>query len=625
MSVSPEQLIDTAWASLLAGRASEAEAISRRVLQGHPAKGPALQVLGLALHQSGRTAAAIPILEKCVELNPERAEYHSNLALVLGECGRTNEAIALLKRAVELKPNSPEAHNNLGTAFSQLGRLTDAEMAYRRAIELKFEYTDAHNNLGNTLRRMGRLLAAIETHQTALRLRPGDSGVLVGLATALQELGRAGEALRCRRSLAARPDCPAVVHSAFLFSLHSGDAVPREVIFTEHVAWARRHTAALGRRAPTQSYSNDPDPGRPLRVGYVSADFRGHAVGRFVEPVLAAHDRNTVTLICYSNSNVTDQCTARIRDVSVLWRNIVGMADEEVAELIRNDAVDILVDLAGHTAGNRLLVFARKPAPVQVSFLGYPDTTGLTAMDYRITDSVADPPGMTDRFHTEQLIRLDRCAWCHPMPISAPFPSPPPSLVANYITFGTPNRLWKLGPKTVALWAQILRGAPASRLLVLGPQEAVSELRNQFQEQQIERSRIIGYSRGSEKSYWETLQRIDIALDPLAYNGTSTTCDLLWMGVPVISMAGAMHASRVGASLLSACGLSELIAHTPEDYVRIAVRLATDRDRLLSLRRSIRNGIRNSALGNARDLAANIEAAYRKMWVKWCENTRRQT
>jgi predicted O-linked N-acetylglucosamine transferase (SPINDLY family) len=342
-------------------------------------------------------------------------------------------------------------------------------------------------------------------------------------------------------------------------------------------------------------------------------------VSYFFEPVLAAHDAAAFEVFCYSDAPVADAVTQRLRAQAGQWRDIAGLSDERVAALIRADRIDLLVDLAGHTARNRLLVFARRPAPVQATWLGYPNTTGLAAIDFRVTDAVSDPPGQTEAWHTEELVRLAGPFSCYAPPAESPPVSPLPALAAGHVTFGCLNNLAKLTPPTVALWAQLLGAVAGSRLLLkasgLADAETAARLRQEFAGQGIDPARLD--LRGAGQSVARHLgvyHQVDVALDPFPYNGTTTTCEALWMGVPVVTLAGDAHVSRVGASLLTHLDLTACIAESPAAYVDRARGLAGDLARLAVLRAGLRERLRASPLCDGPGFTRQLEDAFRAMW-----------
>jgi predicted O-linked N-acetylglucosamine transferase (SPINDLY family) len=396
-------------------------------------------------------------------------------------------------------------------------------------------------------------------------------------------------------------------------------------LFDAHRALDERYGRAVFR---PDAHANDRGAERRLRVGYVSPDFRSHSVAHFLEPLLRRHDRNAVEVFCYAEVNWPDARTECFKQLADHWLLTVGMSDEEVAERIRRDRIDILVDLAGHTASghaakSRLLVFARKPAPVQMTWLGYPNTTGLKAIDYRMVDEVTDPVGEADAFASETLVRLSGGFLCYGGDDGPPAPGPVPSLTTGTVTFGSFNSPPKLSPATLDAWAQVLARLPEARLLLKGKPFADAATRALYHDRLAERG--VGPERVElapwlpEQAHLALYDRLDIALDPFPYNGTTTTCQALWMGVPVVALRGDRHASRVGASLLTQIGLPELIADSIGAYVEIAVALAGDPARLADLRHSLRRRMLASSLCDAAGFARKTEHTYRTMWRRWCE------
>ena len=372
------------------------------------------------------------------------------------------------------------------------------------------------------------------------------------------------------------------------------------------------------------AYANVREAARRLKIGYVSPDFRGHSVAYFVEPLLKGHDRQAVEVFCYAEVTRPDTVTAHLQGLVDHWLVTVGLSDEELAERIRADGIDILVDLAGHTANNRLRVFARKPAPVQVTWLGYPNTTGLEAIDYRLVDAVTDPVGEADAWASETLVRLEGGFLCYGGLKDAPEPTVPPCLKTGTVTFGSFNNPAKVSAATFDAWATLLSRLPQARLLLKGKPFADAATRALFLARlgergvAAERVELVAWLPGTA-AHLALYHRVDIALDPFPYNGTTTTCEALWMGVPVVTLRGDRHAGRVGASLLSQIGLTDLIANSVEEYVEIALALARNPGRLDDLRRALRPRMAASPLCDGRAFARKMEAAFRTMWQVWCE------
>ena len=605
------------------GRLDEAIAAYRRTTELAPDFPEGHNNLGVALRDRGHPDEAAAACRRAIELQPDFAEAHYNLgnALKDQDQGRLDEAIAAYRRALQLRPDYAEAHCNLGNALQEQGRLDEALVAFCRAIELKPDFATAHYNLGNVLKEQGRFDEAIAAYRRVLALKPDFADAHNNLGNALKDQGHPDEAIAAyRRALALKPDF-AGVNSNLLLTLHYLPDFDVEVLFREHRRWDEVHARPLAKEiAP---HGNDQNPGRCLRIGYISPDFREHSVAFFAEPLMQSHDRSQVEVFCYTDLVREDQVTVRLRKCAGQWRRSSSMTDEQVADLIRKDGIDILVDLAGHTANTRLLVFARKPAPVQVTYLGYCDTTGLRAMDYRLTDALADPPGTTEHLHSEQLVRLPDTAWCFRPSDAASAVGTLPVLHSGHITFGCFNVRPKITDEALALWSGLLAKVPGSRLLLkaLGFEEASGRLRMHASLKKAgitpERVELVGRV-PTLAEHLALYNRMDIALDTFPYNGTTTTCEALWQGVPVVTLAGHTHASRVGVSLLSNVGLAELVAHSPEEYVKVAVALAANVSRLAELRSTLRERMAASPLMDAPRFTRNVEHAYREMWRAWC-------
>ncbi len=638
-----------------AGRLPEAEALYRKILAVDPRHADALHLLGVLAHQMGRHAIAVDLIREAIALAPGVADFHSNLGIALYENGRVDDAIAAYRQAIALKPNFPEAQNNLGNALTDNRQLDEAIAAYRQAIALKPNYAEAHcnlgvalkdngqlddaiaaqrqaialntkfpeayTNLGNALRDKGQLTEAVAACRQAVALNPSFAGAYNNLGFALKDNGQLEAAVAAfRQSIKLKPN-DFEAHSNLLLTLNYDPGVNARSIDEERLRWSQQHAEPL--RPSIQAHPNEPTPGRLLRVGYVSPDFRDHPVASFFEGLITAHDRTQIEVFCYANVARPDAVTARLRQAAAHWQSIIGMPDATVAEIIRQDHVDILVDLAGHTARHRLLVFARKPAPVQVTWLGYPGSTGMQTIDYRLTDALADPLGHAEHLQSETLVRLPRCAWCFRPTAAAPPVADPPVQHTGHVTFGCFNARPKINLPLLKSWAAILRAVPASRLLLknsaLLDSSARQDLQADIQNAGIdtERVELAGHS-PTLGEHLATYGRVDIALDTFPYHGTTTTCEALWMGVPVVTLAGTTHVSRVGVSLLSNAGLPEMVATSPDQYVQLASALAADLPRLSQLRSTLRQRMAGSPLMDAPRFARDVEAAYREMWRQWC-------
>jgi predicted O-linked N-acetylglucosamine transferase (SPINDLY family) len=458
---------------------------------------------------------------------------------------------------------------------------------------------------------------ALEYCEQGLALDSRSASLCECKAFALHLQGRGDEALVWYRKALELDPTRADLHSNLLYTLNYLPGFSQQAMFSEHRAWAERFADPLTRLAAP--HERDRRPNRKLRLGYVSAHFRRHAVNDFTEPVLLAHDHEKFEVYCYSDVASPDAVTARLEVAADVWRPVVGLSDEQVAEQIRNDRIDILVDLAGHIGGNRLLVFARKPAPIQVSYIGYQNTTGMLAMDYRLTDELADPPGLTDSYYTERLVRLPRAFFCYQPPQEAPRIAALPAASAGHVTFGSFNSFRKVTPPVIDAWFQILATVEDSRLLVLAAQGGYVErhIHELARARAIDPARIELHDRKAMREYLDLVAQADIALDPFPFTGHTTTCDSIWMGVPVVMLEGETYASRFGGSVLENVGLGDLITASVEEYVDRACALASDRRRLTELRANLRSTMAASPLLDFDGFTRNLEAAYRQMWNDW--------
>lgn len=577
-------------------------------------------MMGYSLMGQGNMVDAAASFRKVLALDPSMAKAHNNLGCALEAVGNFGEALECYRRAIALDARLADAHYNLGNAHRQLGQSDLAIESIGQALQLESGRADWKCNLGDLFAQQLRLDEAVESYVAALKIDAGEARAYAGRAAALQLLGRADEAeMDFREAIKLQPD-NSRVHAALLLCLHYRRGA--ENLLDEHAAWAKRHTHGFGRQAARAAHERRPD--RRINIGYVSADFKRHSVACFVEPLLAAHDRRRFKVFGYSSVQYPDAVTRRIQGLCEEWRDISRMNDDWVADWLRADRIDILVDLAGHTGEGRLLLFARKPAPVQATWLGYPNTTGLAAIDYRLTDAIADPEGRNERFNVEKLVRLGNGFLCYGPPPESPEIGELPLLRVGHVTFGCFNNLVKLTPSMIALWAELLGALPGARLKLksfgLKAASARRTIREEFSGHGVGPDRLeLCAPEDSFASHLAHYGGVDIALDVFPYNGVATTCEALWMGVPVITLAGPTHVSRVGASILSRVGLDELVANSAEEYVQKALQLARNADRLRTLRASMRERLRASALLDARGFARSLENAYREMLDRWVQ------
>ena len=595
----------------------EAIACYRRALELKPRYAEAHNNLGLALSDQGKLDEAVACYRRALELWPTFAGAHSNLGNALKDQGKFDEAIACYRRALELKPDFAEAYNSLGNALNDQGKLDEAVACCRRATEFKPDYAEAHNNLGNALKGQGKLDDAVACYRRALELNPDFAGAHSNLGSALKGQGNLNEAIACyRRALELMPDF-VNAHSNLVFTQVFCPGYDAQTLYEEHRRWNQQHAVPLAKFI--QPHLNDRSPDRRLRIGYVSPDFRSHPVGLFLLPLLESHDHGSFEIFCYASVRIPDAMTDRCHAHADAWRDVLDLSDKQVARVIRQDQVDILVDLAMHTGDNRLLVFARKPAPVQITYLAYCGTTGLDTMDYRLTDSYLDPPGQSERFYSEQSVRLPETYWCYRPLIETPPVNALPALEAGQVSFGCLNNFCKVTDSVLTAWSRLLQVVPNSRLLLHARAGSHRDrVRTFLAGQGISAQRLAFVDSLPTAEYFRVYQRIDVALDPFPYGGGTTTCDALWMGVPVVSLAGQTAVGRGGVSLLSNVGLPELITQDGEQYVQVAAELASDLPRLSQLRATLRDRMQRSPLMDAPRFARNVEAAYRTMWQRWC-------
>ena len=651
-SVTTREQLQQARLDVDAGRLDQAESQLRQLLAQHPESAEALNLIGLVAWRRGHGAAAVDAMARAVELAPNAPNYHfdlgcvllgmqrfaeaephlrmvvqllpnerggwNNLGALLVGTGRHDEATVCFRRAITLAPQSASYHANLAKALEVLHRLDEAEASARRAVELSPQGGSEWGVLGSVLVARGRLSQGINAYVRALQLAPQLTLLRFNLASALRLQGQVEESIAIYRQALTMDPADARGHSSLLLTLHCSTAITPAELFEEHRAWAFRHADKLGWGVSTRKKERELD--RPLRIGYVSPDFREHAVASFIEPALAL-DPAQFEVFCYAEEFRADDVTGRLKALVPTdnWRNTAQLSDDEMWLQVLADRIDVLVDLAGHTADNRLLVFARRPSPVQATYLGYPNTTGMAAMKWRITDALADPPGVADSLHTERLMRLGSCAWCY----RPPEDSPEPTRAAGPITFASFNALAKVSETAIALWSQILMAVPTSKLLLKSAAfedvAVCDRYRTVFARHGVAPERIdLVLPTPSIPEHLAMYARVDIALDTMPYNGTTTTCEALWMGVPVVTLAGESHVSRVGTSLLTNAGLADLVAKTGEEYVRIAIHLAADEPRRRAMRLNLRDQLRNSSLMDAKRMSRNLAEAYRAMWRDWC-------
>jgi predicted O-linked N-acetylglucosamine transferase (SPINDLY family) len=599
----------------LAGRMREAVEQYRRAIALQPNFPDAFANLSLALSALGELDEAIAACRSAIALKPDFVAVYGNLCEYLRRQGRLEEAVPVLEEAILRQPGQAILHHNLGFVLAALGRGDEAVEAYRKAIELRPESADAHFNLANALSDAGWIDEAIAGYERAVALDPRLAGAYVNLGNAHRDAVRLDEAMKWFREAMRFPTHASTAHSNVIIDMLAHPAYGAKDVLAEATRWAQAYAEPLmGRGGPPRAQSAS---GRRLRIGYLSADFRGHVVGRALWPVLREHDRSAFEIACYSSTAKADAMTAEMRQRVDLWRDVAGMPDDQLAQRICEDGIDILVDLSLHMRGNRLLVLARKPAPVQATWLGYPSTTGLRTVDYRLSDPFMDPPGGDEAVYVEETLRLPDTFQLYGPPAEADVEvNELPARTNGFVTFGCLNNFFKVNDAGLGLFANVVRDVPKSRLILLAKRGRHQErTRAFFAERGVDGDRILFPDKphGSAR-YLSLYHDLDVALDPFPYNGHTTSCDGFWMGVPVVSLVGKAPVGRAGWSQLSNLGLTELAAHAPDEYVAIAKSLAGDLDRLAALRSTLRQRLIESPLMDAPRFARAIEAAYRQMW-----------
>jgi predicted O-linked N-acetylglucosamine transferase (SPINDLY family) len=619
----PEVWFDLAIALENIRQSQDAESAYRRALALDPAHAGSWCNLATILRNAGRFDESLACCENALRARPNMVEALVGIGLVHEARGEYAAALECYQRALPHGANYAGLHYNMGVALAALGRATDAEAAYRRTLALDPDHYGAHNNLGGILKFAGQPDAALEHYRHAHRLMPHLPHAIANLAEVAVSTGRFDEGLAAYRRAAKLAPMRADVHSAVLYTLLFDPHTTAVALRDAHTEWNQRHVAPLAHLI--RPHTNDRSPVRKLRIGYVSANFFDHVVARNLLPLFREHDRAQFEIVCYSNNRLRDAVTDRIMPLATTYRQVEQISDDAFADLIRADHIDILVDLSLHMNGNRLLTFARKPAPVQVTFAGYPGSTGMTAIDYRLTDRHLDPPSPSgaeiDALYSEKSIRLDSF-WCYEPLEDVPVNVLPADAASNnQVTFGCLNNFCKITDSTIALWCKALAAVPHSRLVILVSQGQHRDLTLAlFERQGISHTRIDFLPPCSRVEYLAYYHRLDICLDTLPYNGHTTSLDALHMGVPVITLVGDRIVGLAGLSQLTNADLPELIARSPDEFVSIAASLAVDLPRLRQLRQTLRQRLQSSLLMDAKRFTRNIESVYRTMWQTWCSN-----
>ncbi len=611
-------LLQTALAHHRTGRLAEAATLYARLRRTTPGHFDACHLGGTVALQQGKPLEAIPLLRQALRTDPRSAVCGMRLGLALLAAGQIPEAERQMRRITAEHPQFHEAWDNLGMVLKSAGRIEEAFSAHQRSVEINPRYAAGWYNLGMTHSLMGHSSAALACHERVLTIDPAHPQAHFGRGQSLQQLHRIEDAISAYDVQLSRNPDHHEARSSRLLALNYRDRHPRETVYAEHAEYGDRVEAEARRQASCQASSPPIDAHRDrrrLRVAFISPDLRTHSVACFLEPILAHLDRTQFEVLLYHNHYVIDAVSDRLRSHAAKWRHIVGVPDEAVAGQIREDAPDIAVDLAGHTGLNRLPLFARRLAPVQITYLGYPNTTGLSSIDYKLTDAWADPDACADAFHTERLRRFAGCAWAYQPPVGAPDPEPLACLTTPGIAFGSFNNFSKISDPTLTLWARVLAAVPDARLVLKSHTTTDPQFLSRLKECGLDPARVdlLAPAR-SVCGHLAMYARIDIALDTFPYHGTTTTCEALWMQRPVITLAGNRHASRVGVSLLNAIGHREWIARDADDYVRIAAALALDRTATAQISHGLRDALRASPLLDHQGQAERFGEALRSCW-----------
>lgn len=635
------------------GNISRAEELCQQVLTVEPQNLRALAIIGVIRCQQGHEEEGIRLLEQVVKIKPDYAAAWANLGKAYLDARKLNEALNACTNAIRLNAALPLPYSHLGTVYRLKGDLKQAVTAYRNALAIEPAMIPTYIELGIALRLQKRFVKATEAYQTALKLNPSlpeayynlgnvfadqqqwDEAI-IAYRTALQlnsdyyepaltmgnlclSQGLVPEALAYyRKALALGENC-ALARSNLIYAMNYDPTYSDEELFSAHREWDYYHALPVEHRTvSTLRRQRD----KVLCIGYVSADFKQHPVGSFLIPIIPAHDRSKFVIFCYNQATTGDAITGRFRQVADFWRDIYDLDDDTVADMIRADGIDILIDLSGHTGNNRLPVFARKPAPIQMTWAGYVGTTGMSAMDYLISDKHESPDG-SERFCVEKIIRLPHSYVCFEPPAAAPLVGASPVLANGVITFGCFNNLAKITPEVISLWCKVMTRIPGSRIILkttsLGSATVQHRFMTLFRDGGIDPARVTLLGGSLHRELLDTYNKIDIALDPFPYSGGLTTLEALWMGVPVVTLGGSRFCSRHSITHLTTAGLSELIATSADDYIRITTNLAHDVKRLGKLRRNLRNRVANSPLCDGKQFTRNLEVAFTKAWHRWCD------
>jgi len=598
-------------------KSAEAMENYRRALAIQPNFAEVYSNMGEILKEQGDIEAAIEHYQKALAINPQLANAHNNLGVALRVQKKWDDAAASYQQALRFDPKHAKAYFNFSSLLFVRGFLAEAAKCCAQAIKSKPEFIKSYLLLSEILLYQGKLKESIETCQQALQVDKKCSEAYSIMGACYFRLGQ-WEAVRenYRQALNLNPK-QHEAHSGLLMAMSYSPKYDAQAIYNEHLRFAKQHAAQVH----IQPHQNNPEPHRRLKIAYLSPDYHDHPTVTFMEAIWQNHDRSEFELLAYANVTVGDKVTKRLQDHFDQWHDLVGKSDEEAANLIREHQVDILIDLTGHAANNRILVFARKPAPIQVAYLGYPATTGLSTMDYKLTDSVIDPPG-EEKYHTEQLFRLPTYRIVQLQPEESPTVNELPALQAGHIMLASFNNFLKVSEQAIQLWANILIALPSAQLKIVHRDgdnpKTQADIKKLFTQLGVDEQQLIVIGRQPFYDYLQLHNTVDLALDPFPHMGGTTTFLSLWMGVPVITLMGKISAAR-GASPQLALGLTQCIANTPEQYIENVVYFANHLTELNEIRINLRDQMIQSPLMDAVGFTRTLEKAYREMWQKWCK------
>lgn len=634
------------------GRIDKAMEHYRQALNHSPSSPAILTNLGTLCRQEKRLGEARDYLEKALALDSNMIPARNSLALVYEDLGDLERASRHFAHAVEANASIPELHRNAGRVFFKMHHYDKAIASFKTALSFNPGDAESLQGLGLVFGEQREFYSSRDAFLSALRVSPDHPEIWFGLGCLFREWNYADEARRCflkaaslkqenvralcnlgelcqiqgeideadalyRQCLEIAPNEP-LVSGNFIYLMNFSSRFTRQEVFDAHKSWGDRFGISPNILPPPDRRSHT---GR-LRIGYLSPDFRNHPVSSFFEPLLRERTREEFEVFCYANVRIADDMTDHLREQADCWRDISVLNDRDGAALVRSDEIDILVDLAGHCRGNRLGLMSLRPAPVQFSYLGYPNTTGMPAIDYMITDPVADPPG-AEQYFTERLLRLDRCFACYSPRANAPEPSASPFSENGHITFGSTHTLARLNNQVLDLWARVLHTVPDSRLLIArnSMSEAfIERASRRFESAGIQAERITFQKQLPKTGHLHLYDKIDITLDTFPWSGHTTACESLWMGVPIVTIMGDRHAGRMVASTLVAAGFPDFIAESPDHYLEIIRVLANDKEKLRHLRANLRTSLRTSPLCDAKRFTHQVEQVFRNVWRDHCDD-----